>query len=352
MGLLDIISLEWMGKPLELWLLFLGIVLLLLAFDLGVLNRRDHEIGIRESLALSAFYIAVSVAFGVWVWQHFGAERGEQFFTGYLIEKTLSLDNVFVMSLIFAYVGVPRALQHRVLFWGILGVLALRGLMIAGGAALVSQFEWVLYIFGAFLVATGAKMMISDGDAPDISRNPLLRLMRRLLRITPGLRGHHFFVTEPHPKSGRPTRYATPLFLALVLVEGADVIFAVDSVPAIFVITTDPYIIYTSNIFAVLGLRALYFAIAAVMHRFQYLKYAMALILIFIGGKIFAAELLGLEKIPGTISLAVTAALILGGIGYSLWQTCRAAQQYSTLHYRDRVFVVHQQHDDENDRAA
>jgi len=342
---MELLSLVWMGKPLSLWLVFFAIIIGLLVFDLGVLNRKDHEIGIRESLLLSSFYIAVSIAFGAFVWHQFGAEKGQQFFTGYLIEKTLSLDNVFVMSLIFAYVGVPRALQHRVLFWGILGVLVLRGAMIAGGSALVREFDWVLYIFGVFLIATGIKMVFSGGDTPNISTNPLLKLMRWLLRITPDLDGHHFFVRQPHPKTGQPARYATPLFLALILIEGADVLFAVDSVPAIFVITTDPYIIYTSNVFAVLGLRALYFAIAAVVYRFHYLKYAMALILIFIGGKIFAADLLGLQKIPGLVSLGVIITLIAAGIAYSLWQTRRNSERYDTLRHGGRVYVVNRRNE-------
>jgi tellurite resistance protein TerC len=246
------------------------------------------------------------------------------------------------MTHIFGYVGVPRRLQHRVLFWGILGALILRGIMIAGGAALIHEFEWLLYVFGGFLIVTGLRMILSGGGAPDVAKNPLLGLLQRLFHFTPELQGHHFFIKHPHPRTGTLVNFATPLFLALVLVEGSDVIFAVDSVPAIFLVTNDPYIIYTSNIFAVLGLRALYFAMAAIVHRFHYLKYAISLILIFIGGKIFAVKLLGLHHIPSAVSLGVTIALLLGGILYSLWRTRRFARNWETVQHGGRIYIVRQ----------
>jgi tellurite resistance protein TerC len=206
-----------------------------------------------------------------------------------------------------------------VLFWGILGVIVLRALMIGLGAALVQKFAWILYVFGGFLVITGVKMWLAADEEPDIAHNPLLKFLRRRMRVTDGLRGNAFVVREPHPATGQPVLWATPLLLALVLVETADLIFAVDSVPAIFAITTDPFIVYTSNIFAILGLRALYFALAAMIHRFYYLKYALALVLVFIGAKIFLVGIVG--KIPAVVSLSVTLGLIAGGVLYSLWKT-------------------------------
>jgi tellurite resistance protein TerC len=235
------------------------------------------------------------------------------------LQKSLSMDNVFVIALIFSFFAVPREYQHRVLFWGVLGVIVLRAVMIGLGAALVTQFSWVLYVFGAFLVLTGVKMLWMADHQPDLERNVLLRLLRRVLRVTPRLHGNAFVVRAPHPETGRPVLWATPLLLALCMVEFADLVFAVDSVPAIFAITTDPFIVYTSNIFAILGLRALYFALAAMIHRFAYLKYALALVLVFIGSKIFLVGIVG--KIPAVISLSVTFGLIAGGVLVSLWKT-------------------------------
>jgi len=317
--LLPVLTADVLGKPAWAWLLFLGIVVALLALDLGVLHRNDREIGVRESLLLSAGYIGVALAFGGWVWWQLGAQSGIEYYTGFLIEKSLSMDNVFVIALIFAFFAIPRQYQHRVLFWGILGVIVLRAIMIGLGATLVSQFGWILYVFGAFLVATGVKMWLVADREPDIASNPALRFLRRHLRVTEGLRGNAFWVKEADPATGRAVRFATPLLLALVLVELVDLVFAVDSVPAIFAITTDPFIVYTSNIFAILGLRALYFALAAMIHRFRYLKYALALVLVFIGTKIFLVGIVG--KTPPAVSLTVTFGLIAGGVLYSLWKT-------------------------------
>ena len=309
----------FLGQAVWLWLVFVTVVVALLAFDLGVLHKDDLAIGIGESLRLSAGYIGVAVLFGCWLWWQLGAERGIEYFTGFVIEKSLSMDNVFVIAMIFSFFAIPRQYQHRVLFWGILGVIVLRALMIGLGAALVTQFSWVLYVFGAFLVATGVKMLWMADHKPDLENNVLLRFLRKRMRVTPTLRGNAFFVREPQAPGGAPVLWATPLFLALCLVEFADLIFAVDSVPAIFAITTDPFIVYTSNIFAILGLRALYFALAAMIHRFVYLKYALALVLVFIGSKIFLVNLVG--KFPPLLSLSVTAALIAGGVLVSLWKT-------------------------------
>ncbi len=317
--LLSALQSDFLGTPIWTWLAFIGIVIALLAFDLGVLHKEQREIEVGESLMLSAGYIAVALVFGAWVWWYMGAQSGMEYYTGFLIEKSLSMDNVFVIALIFSYFAIPRLYQHRVLFWGILGVIVLRGIMIGLGATLVSQFSWVLYLFGAFLVFTGVKMWIIADHQPDLANNPLLKFLRRRMRVTDGLRGNAFWVHEPDPVTGKIVRHATPLFLALMIIEFVDLVFAVDSVPAIFAITTDPFIVYTSNIFAILGLRALYFALAAMIHRFRYLKYALALVLVFIGSKIFLVGIIG--KIPPVISLSVTLSLIAGGVIFSLWKT-------------------------------
>ncbi|MDO9315072.1 MAG: TerC family protein [Burkholderiaceae bacterium] len=317
--LIPLVSADFLGKPAWVWLAFVGIVFTLLAFDLGVLHNDDHEIGVRESLLLSAGYVSVALLFGAWVWWYLGPQSGMDYYTGYMIEKSLSMDNVFVIALIFGFFAIPRQYQHRVLFWGILGVIVLRAIMIGLGATLVNEFSWVLYLFGAFLIFTGIKMWIIADHVPDIAKNPLLKYLKQHLRVTDGLRGNAFWVRESDPATGRLERFATPLFLALVLVEFVDLVFAVDSVPAILAITTDPFIVYTSNIFAILGLRALYFALAAMIHRFKYLKYALALVLVFIGSKIFLVGIIG--KIPAVISLSVTFGLIAGGVLVSLWKT-------------------------------
>ncbi|MDH4608755.1 TerC family protein [Pseudomonas sp. BN102] len=314
------LSTDFLGTATWLWLVFIGIVLALLVFDLGVLHRDQHEIEMRESLLLYSGYFSVGVLFGIWVWFQLGAQSALEFYTGFLVEQSLSMDNVFVMAMIFGFFAVPRRYQHRVLFWGIIGVVVLRAIMIGVGSALVKEFDWILYVFGAFLLFTGVKMLFAREDAhPDLSQNPVLKFVRRHIRVTDELHGAHFFVRLKQAGQGKALLYATPLFLALVLIELADLVFAVDSVPAIFAITQDPFIVYTSNIFAILGLRSLYFALAALMHRFVYLKYALALVLIFIGGKIFLHGFIG--KIPALVSLGVTFGLLAGGVILSLLKT-------------------------------
>nr|WP_104667390.1 TerC family protein [Ensifer adhaerens] len=319
-------SVVWLGTPLWLWASFFTLVIAILSFDLGILHKENKEIGVAESVKLSAFYIALGLSFGGFVWWYLGAESGLAYMTGFVVEKTLALDNVFVIALIFSFFAVPRIYQHRVLFWGILGVIVLRAIMIGVGATLVAEFSWVLYIFAAFLVFTGIKMLVMKEAEPNVSDNALVRFMRSRLNVTEEHHGERFFVKLVNPKTGKMTWFITPLFMALVMVEVADVIFAVDSVPAIFAITTDPFIVYTSNIFAILGLRALYFALAAMIHRFRYLKPALAVVLIFIGSKIFVADLLGLEKFPAALSLGVTFAIIASGVVWSLVKT-REEQQ-------------------------
>ncbi len=307
--------LDWLGKPVWMWLSFIGIVAVLLALDLGVLHRKEREIGVRESLLLSTVYISLGLAFGGWVWWYMGETAGMQYVTGFVIEKSLAMDNVFVIAMIFTYFAVPRLYQHRVLFWGILGVIVLRAIMIGIGATLVEQFSWVLYIFAAFLIFTGIKMWQAADVVYDVAANPVLKWVRSRFNVTEVLHGEKFFVKV------NGVRHMTPLFLALIMIEIVDLVFAVDSVPAIFAITTDPFIVYTSNIFAILGLRALYFALAAMVHRFHYLKYALAVLLVFIGSKIFVADAFGLAKIPPPVSLGITFAILAAGIGYSLWKT-------------------------------
>lgn len=324
-ALLSFLQADFAGTPAWSWLLFIGIVISLLVFDLGVLHKEDREIGVRESLLLSAGYISAALMFGGWVWWQMGPASGMAYYTGFLIEKSLSLDNVFVIALIFSFFAIPRQFQHRVLFWGILGVIVLRAIMIGLGAALVSNFGWLMYLFGAFLVFTGIRMWMIADQEPDIATNPILKFLKRRMRVTEGLRGNAFWVREPDTATGKTVRWATPLFLALVLIEFVDLLFAVDSVPAIFAITTDPFIVYTSNIFAILGLRALYFALAAMIHRFHYLKYALSLVLVFIGTKIFLVGFIG--KIPAVVSLSVTFGLIGGGVLFSLWKTRSGAPQ-------------------------
>jgi tellurite resistance protein TerC len=296
------------------WIAFFAIVIALMAFDLGVLNKTDHEIGIKESLWLSAFYIAVALLFGLGVWWMRGSEDALLYYTGFLVEKSLSIDNVFVFALIFSFLGIPRLYQYRVLVWGIIMALVLRAVFIGFGAAVVSEWQWVLWFFGAFLIYTGFKMLLAKEDSgPDFENNAAYRWMQSKMNLSKEYQGHDFWFRE------NGVRYFTPLFVALVLINFADIIFAVDSVPAILAITQDPFIVYTSNIFAILGLRALYFALSAMIHRFHYLKYALALILVLIGIKI-VLMMIGI-KLPALLTLGLTFGLLAGGVGYSLYKT-------------------------------
>ncbi len=309
------------GTPAYFWMAFIAIVVALLAFDLGVLHKDDHEISARESFIMYGGYVAIAIAFGAWVWWSRGAQSGLEFYTGYVIEQSLAMDNIFVIATIFTYFAVPRAYQHRVLFWGILGAIAMRAVMIGLGAALVTQFNWILYVFGAFLVFTGFKMLKAGEEKTDFETNPVLVFLRKRFRITKELHGHDFTVKKPDPNTGKMVTWLTPLAVALVLVEFVDLIFAVDSVPAIFAVTLDPFIVYTSNIFAILGLRSLYFALAAAMHRFKYLKVALATILVLVGIKIFLVPL-GV-KVDTLLSLGLTLGILAAGILFSLWKTSR-----------------------------
>ena len=306
-----------METSIWLWLGFTAFVLVLLAFDLGLLHRKERTIGIRESLLLSGFYVALAAVFAAGIFVYRGEQAGLEFTTGYLIEKSLSLDNVFVIALIFAAFAVPPQYQHRVLFWGILGALVMRAILIFAGTSLIMEFRWIIYIFGAFLIFTGIKMALTADKEPDIQANPVVRFVRQHVRVTEGYEGKRFFTRR------NGLLYVTPLFLALVMVEVTDLIFAVDSIPAIFAITTDPFIVYTSNVFAILGLRALYFALAGIIRRFHYLKYGLSLTLVFVGAKMVLVDV---WKVPTALALGITVLLIGGSILLSLLRPRRTTE--------------------------
>ena len=288
-----------------LWIGFNVFVLAMLALDLLVFHKEAHEVRVREATAWSAVWILLALGFGGGVYAFMGREAGMQFFAGYVIEKALSVDNIFVFVLIFSLFRVPPALQHRVLFWGILGALLMRGAMIAAGAYLIEQFHWILYLFGAFLVFTGIRMATHSEHQLDPAANPFVRFVRRLLPVTSDYEGQKFFVRRE--AGGQRRLFATPLFVVLALVETTDLIFAVDSIPAIFAVTRDPFIVYSSNVFAILGLRALYFLLADVVHRFHYLRLGLAAVLVFVGGKMLAADF---YTVPIGLSLAIIVSLL------------------------------------------
>ena len=301
---------QTVGTPL-LWIGFTAFVLVMLALDLGVFHRKAHEVRLREALIWTLVWIALALVFSVGVYAWFGSERALEFLTGYVIEKALSVDNIFVFLVIFSYFAVPSSLQHRVLFWGILGALVTRGIFIVLGAALLQKFHWAIYVFGALLLVTGIKLFLQRESEIHPERNPLFRAFQRVIPSVPDYRGGRFLVVE----AGK--RYATPLLLVLVAVEATDILFAIDSVPAIFAITSDPFIVYTSNIFAILGLRALFFVLAGVMGKFHYLKVGLSLVLVFVGAKMLLTDV---YKIPVAASLGVVAILILGSMGISLFR--------------------------------
>ena len=294
---------------LWLWVGFNAFILAMLALDLGVFHRKSHEVSVKEATIWSGVWIALAMLFNAGIWYFRGAEAGIQFFTGYLIEKSLSVDNIFVIALIFGFFAVPKAYQHRVLFWGILGALVMRAIFILAGAALLARFHWIIYIFGAFLLFTGIKMALHRHEEIHPEHNPVLKLVRRLVPVTNDYHAGHFFARH----AGK--LMATPLFLVLVLVETTDLIFAVDSIPAIFAVTEDPFLVYTSNIFAILGLRSLYFVLAGVMDKFVYLKLGLSAILGFVGAKMLLTEV---YKIPATVSLLVVVSMLAVAVVASL----------------------------------
>lgn len=304
-----------MNTTIWAWVGFNLFVVALLALDLGVLHRKEREIPVGEALWLSLLYIVLALLFGAGIFWTSGKQAGVEFLTGYFIEKSLSVDNIFVIVLTFNYFAVPAQYQHRVLFWGILGALVMRGILIFAGVQLIDNFTWMALVFGAFLIATGVKMLVVADAKPDIDNNVVLRFLRQRLRVTESYEGKRFFVRRDG------VLYVTPLFLVLMLVEFTDLVFAVDSIPAIIAISKDPFIIYTANVFAILGLRALYFALAAIVPRFIYLKYALSLVLIVVGGKMIANYFYGEKFIPTEWALAITAVLIGGSIAMSLLRT-------------------------------
>ncbi len=308
---------ESIGTP-WLWAGFIAFVLAMLALDLGVFHKKDHEITVREALAWTGVWVALSLLFnaGIYVW--FGPERALEFLSGYVIEKALSVDNIFVFIVIFSVFAVPAKLQHRVLQWGILSALVLRALFVVLGAALLSRFHWLSYVFGAFLVVTGVKLLLQREGQLDPRKNLLFRLFRRAVPSLDEFHGGRFTVRQ----AGK--RYATPLLLVLVAIEATDIVFAMDSIPAIFAVTRDPFLVFSSNIFAILGLRALYFALAGMMDKFHYLKYGLALVLLFVGAKLLLG---GVYELPIWASLAVIAALLAGSVIASLFKAQRPASE-------------------------
>lgn len=297
------------------WIGFNAVVLTLIALDLTVFHKRAREVSLKEAATWSAVWVALSLTFSLFIFKFMGTNSGLEFLAGYMIEYALSVDNILVFVLIFTYFKIPQEYQHRVLFWGIIGALVLRGAMIAAGAALVTRFEWILYVFGAFLVFTGIRMALQKGDQLyDVDENPMLRLVRRFIPVTKEYHGQSFFVRQPDD-TGVVRLMATPLFVVLVLVDVTDVIFATDSIPAIFAVTRDPFIVYTSNVCAVLGLRALYFVLAGVVDRFHYLKVGLSIVLIFIGLKMLGESFV---HIPIGASLGVVAVVLVASVIASL----------------------------------
>ncbi|HEV7763504.1 MAG TPA: TerC family protein [Thermoanaerobaculia bacterium] len=301
---------ETIASP-HLWVIFSVFVLGMLALDLGVFNRKAHEVHFKEALTWSFVWVALSMVFNWWIYHEFGKQKALEFLTGYLIEKALSVDNIFVFVVLFASFAVPKIYQHRVLFWGVIGAIVMRAIFIGLGAALVARFHWIMYVFGAILIFTGFKLM-AEGDAePHPEKNPIYKFARRLMPATPEYHGKQFTII----KEGR--RYATPLLLVLIAIEATDVVFAVDSIPAIFAITTDPFIVYTSNIFAILGLRAMYFLLAGVIDKFHFLKYGLATVLLFVGTKMVIVDW---YKVSIGASLAIIAlTLFLSVIASVIW---------------------------------
>ena len=300
-----------MDVSLWMWIGFNAFVLAMLAVDLGVFHRKAHEVSLREATAWSIVWVTLAMVFNGWIWYAWGKGPALEFLTGYLIEKSLSVDNIFVFVMLFSYFAVPRQYQHRVLFWGILGALLMRGVFIGVGAYVLEQFHWVLYLFGAILILTGIKMMMrQESHSPE--NNPVLKWMRRVLPLTDRYHGQNFWIKEG------AKWVATPLFLVLVMVELTDLVFAIDSIPAIFAVTKEPFLVYTCNVFAILGLRSMYFLLAGVVHRFVYLKYGLAAVLLFVGTKMI---LIDVYKIPTALSLAVVLSTITTSIVASLVKT-------------------------------
>ena len=339
----EFLTVVYAGQPLWLWGAFLSFIGLLLWVDLGLLNKKDGVVSPKKSAIMWASFASLAVAFGAYIFfyyqpepqyyndpENLNVQATIQFATGYLLETALAFDNIFVIGMVFTFFAVPREYQHRVLFWGIIGAIVFRGIFISLGAAVVNEFTWVLYFFAAFLIFTGGKMLLSGGDDEDehmdLNDNAVLKFLKKRMRVTETIENHNFVVRKPHPVTGKMVLWGTPLLLCVIMVEAVDIIFAVDSVPAIFAVTRDPFIVYTSNIFAILGLRSMYFMLAAAIERFKYLKYGLSLVLVLIGLKIFWNFLLykQLHLVPylePQWSLMLTVAFLGGAILFSLWKT-------------------------------
>lgn len=298
-----------------MWVGFNAAVLAVLALDLGVFHRHSHRVSLREAAVWSTIWVALSLAFGYALSQWMGREAGLQFLAGYLIEKALSVDNIFVFVLIFSFFRVPDEYQHRVLFWGILSALVMRGAMIGGGAYLIERFHWIIYVFGAFLAFTGVRLATREEHGIHPEKNPVLKLVRRAMPVTNDYHGQHFFVRLAPAGGGAPRRAATPLAVVLILVESTDLLFALDSIPAIFAVTRDPFIVYTSNVCAILGLRSLYFLLAGVVDRFHYLQLGLSVVLVFVGAKMLLSDL---YELPIAASLAIIATVLAASVVASL----------------------------------
>ena len=299
-----------------MWIAFTVVVLSMLALDLGVFHRKAHVVRPREAFFWSALWVTLAGLFAATLWQLDGHQTAIEFTTGYFVELALSVDNLFVFLLLFRFFKVPEGLQHRVLFWGIVGALVMRAIMITAGAVLLNRFHWIIYVFGAFLVITGIKMLVQKDDEMEPERNPVLKLIRRLVPVTDHFVGDRFFTRAPWGPEQLVQRVATPLFVVLVLVETTDLVFAVDSIPAVFGVTRDPFVVYTSNVFAILGLRSMYFLLAAVIHKFWLLKPALSLVLMFVGVKMLLS---GVYHMPTWVSLAVIVGVLGGAVALSLF---------------------------------
>ena len=292
------------------WVAFLAIIGFMLVLDLGVFHKKSHKVSIKESLAWTGVWISLAMLFNVWVYYKMGPQKGIEFFTGYIIEKALSVDNIFVISLIFTYFRVPAQYQHRVLFWGVLGALFFRIIFIYAGVALISKFNWMIYVFGVFLIYTGIKMLKDEEKHIEIEANPMIVFVKKFWKITPNFDGENFRTKI------NGVWHFTPLFLVLIMIETTDIIFAVDSIPAILAITPDPYIVFTSNVFAILGLRSLYFALNGIMEMFEYINYALSGILVFVGVKMIMA---GWYHIPTIISISIILGLLILSVVASIY---------------------------------
>lgn len=320
--MMEFLTHPFLGEVVWVWFALAGFVTTVLYLDLAVFNKHDHVIDMKESLKLASVYVSFGLLFGLWVWYRNGAGNAMDYYTVYILEQTLSLDNLFVMSVIFASFSIPREYQHRLLVYGIIGVVILRGATIAAGAALVQEYDWILLVFAAILFYTGIKLFFVAGEEEreDYSQKPVAKFLEKHLRVTPNIEGHKFFVKTPVMGIGKAVLHATPLFVALIVIELTDLLFAFDSVPAALAITTDPYIVFTANIFAILGLRAVFFAMEHIIHRFIYLKYSLAILLMFISGKVFYTQIFD-AHVQAAISLGLTIAILGAGIVASLMRT-------------------------------